>query len=169
MLTAADAIRLLELKPHPVEGGYFRETHRSSETIPGSALARHPADRSAGTAIYFLLTGNTVSEMHRLPGDEVFHFYLGDPVRMLQLHPDGTGRTLALGTDLANGQVPQLVVPGGVWQGSHVLPGPHGFALLGATMAPGFDYADYTTGQRAELTAAWPAFAELIGKLTPKG
>jgi uncharacterized protein len=169
MPTADDIIRLLDLQPHPIEGGYFRETHRTLERIPASALTRHPADRSAGTAIYFLLTGDTVSEMHRLPGDEVFHFYLGDPVRMLQLHPDGTGRTLSLGTDIVGGQVPQLVVPGGVWQGSHVLPGPHGFALLGATMAPAFDYADYVTGKRSELSATWPAFAELIEKLTPKG
>jgi predicted cupin superfamily sugar epimerase len=74
-----------------------------------------------------------------------------------------------LGTDLAAGQVPQLVVPAGVWQGSHVLAGPHGFALLGATMAPGFDYADYVTGGRAELTARWPGPAGLIEKLTPRG
>lgn len=168
-MTAADVIRMLDLQPHPVEGGYFRETHRTSEGIPGSALPRHGADRSAGTAIYFLLTGDTVSEMHKLPGDEVFHFYLGDPVEMLQLHPDGSGRTLALGPDLLAGQVPQLVVPGGVWQGSRVVPGRFGFALLGATMAPGFDYADYETGKRAELTGRWPAFAELIGALTPKG
>ena len=168
-MTAADVIRLLDLKPHPVEGGYFRETHRTVDRVPGAALPRHGADRSTGTAIYFLLTGDTVSEMHRLPGDEVFHFYLGDPVEMLQLHPDGTGRTLALGPDLLAGQVPQLVVPGGVWQGSRVVPGRSGFALLGATMAPGFDYADYATGARAELTDRWPAFAELIRVLTPKG
>lgn len=169
MLSAFDVIRRLGLSPHPVEGGYFRETHRTADRIPGAALPRHGADRSAGTAIFFLLTGDTVSEMHRLPGDEVFHFYLGDPIEMLQLHPDGTGRTLALGPDLSAGQVPQLVVPGGVWQGSRVVPGPHGFCLLGATMAPGFDYADYVTGRRAELVGGWPAFAELIGVLTPKG
>ena len=82
-----------------------------------------------------------VSALHRLPGDEVFHFYLGDPVRMLQLWPDGTSRKLVLGTDLGAGQVPQLVVPGGVWQGSVLVDG-GAWALLGATMAPGFDYAD---------------------------
>ena len=169
MVTADEIIRLLDLQPHPVEGGFFRETHRTGERIPATTLPRHGADRSAGTAIYFLLTGRTVSEMHRLPGDEVFHFYLGDPVEQLQLHPDGTGRTLALGPNLLAGQVPQLVVPGGVWQGSRVVPGPHGFALMGATMAPGFDYADYATGGRADLTQTWPAFAELIQVLTPKG
>jgi predicted cupin superfamily sugar epimerase len=168
-LTAADVIRQLQLQPHPIEGGYFRETHRTAERIPGPALPRHRADRSAGTAIYFLLTADTVSELHQLPGDEVFHFYLGDPMEMLQLHPDGSGRLLVLGPDLLAGQVPQLVVPGGVWQGSRVVPGRHGFTLVGATMAPGFDYADYRTGPRAELSSRWPAFAETIRVLTPKG
>jgi uncharacterized protein len=164
MLTADDVVRLLDLQLHPIEGGFFRETYRSKGT-----LSAHGATRSVGTAIYYLLTPRTVSELHRLPGDEVFHFYLGDPVRQLQLFPDGTAAEYTLGTDLAAGQVPQLVVPAGVWQGSHTLPGPHGFALLGATMAPGFDYADYVTGKRGELTAMWPGHAELIAKLTPRG
>jgi hypothetical protein len=159
-MTLSDVIRLLELQPHPVEGGYFRETYRSAGRV---------RDRSVGTAIYYLLSPGSVSEMHRLPGDEVFHFYFGDPVEMLQLHPDGTATTLVLGSDLPAGQVPQAVVPGGVWQGSRPLPGPHGFSLLGATMAPGFDYADYTTGTRDELTARWPAAAAMIGVRTPQG
>lgn len=166
MLSADDVIRLLALQPHPIEGGYFRETYRSVGQL---AFPQYPADRAFGTAIYYLLTGRTVSEMHKLPGDEVFHFYLGDPVRMLQLWPDGPARELTLGADLAAGQVPQLVVPGGVWQGSYVLDGPHGYALLGATMAPGFDYADYRTGPRGELSAKWPEFEELIERLTPQG
>lgn len=166
MLTSDDVIRFLNLKPHPIEGGFFRETYRS---VGQARFPEYPSSRAFGTAIYYLLTGRTVSEMHRLPGDEVFHFYLGDPVRMLQLHPDGTGREWMLGSDLTAGHLPQLVVPGGVWQGSHVLDGPAGFALLGATMAPGFDYADYQTGGRAELTKTWPAFATQITRLTPRG
>jgi predicted cupin superfamily sugar epimerase len=167
-MTADDVIRLLDLRPHPVEGGFFRETYRSPEAIPASALPRHRADRSVGTAIYYLLKPGHVSEMHVLPGDEVFHFYLGSPVRMLQLWPDGTGTEVILGPDLAAGQVPQAVVPAGVWQGTHLIAA-DGFALLGATMAPGFDYADYTGGSRAELTAKWPAFAAMIERLTPRG
>lgn len=167
-MTAADVIRLLDLKPHPVEGGFFRETYRSPEAIPAAALPRHGAARSVGTAIYYLLKPGHVSEMHVLPGDEVFHFYLGGPVRMLQLWPDGTGEELVLGPDLAAGQVPQAVVPAGVWQGTHLI-GDTGFALLGATMAPGFEYADYTGGTRAELTARWPEHADLIARLTPRG
>jgi predicted cupin superfamily sugar epimerase len=167
-MTADDVIRLLNLQPHPVEGGFFRETYRAADTLPAAALPRHDADRSVSTAIYYLLKPGHVSELHVLPGDEVFHFYLGSPVRMLQLRPDGTGKEVVLGPDLAAGQVPQLVVPGGVWQGTHLL-ADTGFALLGCTVAPGFDYADYRGATRAELTARWPAFAELIAKLTPRG
>jgi predicted cupin superfamily sugar epimerase len=115
-----------------------------------------------------LLKPGHVSELHVLPGDEVFHFYLGTPVKMLQLWPDGSGREVVLGSDIAAGQVPQLVVPGGVWQGTRLV-GDGGFALLGCTVAPGFDYADYRNGSRAELTAKWPAFAAEIERLTPRG
>ncbi len=153
MTTAADVIRVLALAPHPVEGGHFRETHRDER----------------GTAIYYLLAGDAVSEMHRLPGAEVFHWYAGDPLRMLQLHPGGRVEVLTLGSDLAAGQVPQLVVPGGVWQGSHPLPGPHGWVLVGATMAPAFRYEDYATGKRNELASGWPGWDELLTRLTPKG
>lgn len=162
-MTADDVIRLLDLQPHPVEGGFFRETYRSAAT-----MSARGGTRSVSTAIYYLLKPGHVSELHVLPGDEVFHFYLGEPVRMLQLWPDGTGRAVILGSDVAAGQLPQVVVPGGVWQGTHLI-GNAGFALLGCTVAPGFDYADYTGGSRAELTATWPAFAELIARLTPRG
>lgn len=169
MLTAADVIRLLNLQPHPVEGGAFRETYRSAGVIPAAVLPDHGAIRSAGTAIYYLLSGQAVSEMHRLPGDEVYHFYLGDPLETLLLAPDDAGRVVTLGPDLAGGQVPQLVIPGGVWQGSVRRAGPHGFTLIGATMAPGFDYQDYTRGRRDELTESWPAWAEEIRRRTPHG
>src|SRR5262245_63405894 len=138
-MTAEDVIELLRLQSHPVEGGYFRETYRSGETLPAIVLPRQRGDRSISTAIYYLLTPETVSALHRLPGDEVFHFYLGDPVRMLQLWPDGSTRELLLGSDLRQGHHLQTVVPARVWQGSVLEPGGR-FALLGATMAPGFDY-----------------------------
>lgn len=169
MLSAADVIRILNLEPHPLEGGYFRETYRSVGSVPASALWAHGADRSLGTAIFYLLTPGSVSEMHKLPGDEIFHFYLGDPVEMLQLFADGTSRTYVLGSDLEAGHFPQLLVSGGVWQGSRPLPGPHGFSLLGATMAPGFAYQDYVGGLRDELTALWPAVSDTIAILTPRG
>ncbi|HXD89099.1 MAG TPA: cupin domain-containing protein [Urbifossiella sp.] len=151
MPTADDIIRRFQLQPHPVEGGYFRETYRSPHS----------------TAIYYLLKPGHVSELHVLPSDEVYHFYLGSPLRMLQLWPDGSGREVLIGSDLAAGHVPQLVVPAGVWQGSR-LDG-DGFALVGCTMAPAFDYSGYRNAPRAELTAKWPAFAAQIAELTPRG
>jgi predicted cupin superfamily sugar epimerase len=167
-MTADDVIRLLQLQPHPVEGGFFRETYRSAAGLPAAAVPAHGGPRAVSTAIYYLLKPGHVSELHVLPGDEVFHFYLGAPVRMLQLWPDGTGKEVVLGPDVAAGQAPQVVVPGGVWQGTRLVGG-DGFALLGCTVAPGFDYADYRGASRAELTAGWPAFADEIARLTPRG
>lgn len=164
MPSAEDLIRLLGLQPHPKEGGFFRETYRAQESLAGLP-SRYGGPRSASTAIYYLLTPTTFSALHRLQSDEVFHFYLGDPVRMLQLEPDGSGRTIVLGGDLFAGQQPQLVVPRGVWQGSCLEPGGR-FALLGCTVAPGFDYADYESGDRQALLAQYPAFAEMIRRLT---
>jgi predicted cupin superfamily sugar epimerase len=167
-MTADDLIQLLRLQPHPKEGGYFRETYRGDEVLPAAALApRYGAVRSVGTAIYYLLTPTTYSALHRLKSDEVFHFYLGSPVRMLQLFPDGGGETIILGSDLERGQRLQTVVPRGVWQGSLLEPGGD-FALLGCTVAPGFDYADYEAGQRDALGRQYPQFAGLIAALTPQ-
>src|SRR5262245_2914999 len=132
-LTAEQVIALLDLKPLPLEGGFYRETYRSDDLLPALVLPRHGRAKSAGTAIYYLLTPDTCSALHRLPTDEVFHFYLGDLVHMLQLPPDGPGHMLTLGPDLLAGQSPQVVVPHGVWQGSVLAPG-GAFALLGTTM-----------------------------------
>ena len=163
----AQLLDLLNLQPHPAEGGYFVETYRSTEAIPPEALpARYQGARRHGTAIYYLLTPQTFSAMHRLQSDEVFHFYLGDPVEMLQLRPDGTGRVLLLGPDILGGMRPQVVVPRGVWQGSRLRSGGR-FALLGTTVSPGFEYADYETGRRAELIEAYPQFHDRIVALTP--
>ncbi len=167
MPTADELIRRLNLQPHPAEGGYFRETYRAADLWPAPALpARYAGDRRASTAIYYLLTPGTCSALHRLQSDEVFHFYLGSPVRMLQLDPDGGGRTIVLGPDLLADQRVQVVVPRGVWQGSLLEPGGD-FALLGCTVAPGFEYADYEHGERPALVRQYPAFADLITRLTP--
>jgi predicted cupin superfamily sugar epimerase len=167
MITSEQLIAALDLKPLPLEGGYYRETYRSSLQLPASALAPdYPSAKSAGTAIYYLLKADTCSALHRLPTDEIFHFYLGDPVEILLLEPGGCGRTVTLGPDVLAGQSPQIVVPHGVWQGSALKPGGR-FALLGTTMAPGFDFADYQAGNRDELIAAYPVFVERIVQLCP--
>ena len=165
-MTAEEIIARLKLKPHPKEGGFYLETYRDGETIPASVLpARYSGPRAFGTCIYYLLTPSTFSAMHRLQSDEIFHFYLGDPVEMLQLLSDGSGRTVVLGPDLAGGMQPQVVVPRGVWQGAKLIAGGQ-FALLGATVAPGFEFADYEHGRRSELIQSYPQFREKITALT---
>lgn len=161
-MTVDDLKALLQLQPHPKEGGFFAETYRSAQTCETSAGAR-----SLATAIYYLLTPESFSEMHRLPGDEMFHFYLGDAVEMLQLHPDGSSKLIVLGADIANGMRLQHVVPGGVWQGARLLEGGR-FALLGTTMSPGFAYEDYTSGYASELAARYPERADMIAALSRK-
>jgi len=166
MLTADQIIALLNLTPHPKEGGYFIETYRSSETIPEKTLpSRYKGIRSFATAIYYLLTPETFSAMHRLQSDEIFHFYLGDPVEMLQLWPDGSGRLVILGSDILRGVQPQVVVPRGVWQGARLFKNGKP-ALLGTTVSPGFEFADYEYGQRDELVESYPQFREWIIALT---
>ena len=167
-MTADEVRKLLQLTPLGIEGGFFRETYRSRWQVPTEYLPEGTqGSRSIGTAIYYMITPETFSTLHRLPGTEVFHFYAGDPAVMLQLLPDGSSRTLTLGNDLANGQEPQVVVRGNVWQGCRLAPWGK-WALMGTTMSPGFDYADYETGAREELTAQYPAFAELIRQYTLK-
>jgi len=157
----ADQIKaLLKLEPHPVEGGSFRRTYTSANTIN---LQRGP--RPDGTAIYYLLEPGTFSEMHVLLSDELFHFYLGDPVEMLQLYPDGGSAVFTLGPDLAAGQQVQLHVPAGVWQGTRLV-GNGQVALLGCTVTPGFDFEDYRNASYTELAARWPQEAERISGLT---
>jgi predicted cupin superfamily sugar epimerase len=164
---SAEKIReLLQLRPHPIEGGYFAETYRSELKVAQSILGpAYSGERLIGTGIFYLLTPDTFSAMHKLPGDELFHFYLGDPVEMLQLRPDGTGEVVLLGQDIAAGMRLQHNVPGGVWQGSRLAPGGE-FALMGTTMSPGFDYADYVTGDRSQLVGAYPTHIERITALT---
>ena len=166
MLTAEEIRKRLKLVPHPAEGGYFVETYRSEHTIAQSALpAGYPGDRSVSTAIYYMLTPDSFSAMHRLRGDEIFHFYLGDPVELLQLRADGVCEVITLGQDIAAGMKLQHVVPAGVWQGSRLVRGGE-YALLGTTVAPGFDFQDFEVGHRGSLVAEFPQYSELIRNLT---
>ena len=159
-MTAEEIKEWLDLRPHPIEGGSFRRTCTSQGAVD---LAR--GQRALGTAIYYLLEPGTFSEMHVLDSDEIFHFYLGDPVEMLQLYPDGSSAVFTLGPDLQAGQHVQLVVPAGVWQGTRLVGNGH-VALMGCTVTPGFDFADYRGGSYAELVAKWPNRAGRIQALT---
>jgi predicted cupin superfamily sugar epimerase len=165
-MTADEVAQLLQLKPHPLEGGFFRETYRSRWMVSGEYLPQGMSgSRCIGTAIYYLIAPESFSPLHRLPGTEVFHFYAGDPVLMLQLLLDGASREITMGNDLAAGQQPQVVVRGNVWQGSKLAPGGK-WALLGTTMSPGFDPADYEHGEAAPLIAQYPDVAAKISEYT---
>jgi len=169
-MTAADIKKILNLTPHPREGGWYIRTHESPELIAPTQFpdARYPTPRRTGTAIYYLLEPDTFSEMHVLASDEIFHLYLGGPVEMLQLYPNGHSETHIIGTNLTAGHHPQVVVPRGIWQGSRLLhrDNPNAFALLGCTVSPGFEFPDYATAPRATLIAQWPHEAQRISQLT---
>ncbi|NDJ87175.1 MAG: cupin domain-containing protein [Chloroflexi bacterium] len=168
MLSAQDIIDHFKLEPLPVEGGIFYQTYQSPEVIASSALPeRYQLQKPMGTAIVYLYLPefDSFSAMHKLPTDEIYHFYLGDPVELLQLYPSGETQRVILGQDILNGQQVQYVAPKDVWQGSYLLPGGK-FALIGTTMAPGFTEDDYIGGDRSELEEKYPAEAELIRRLT---
>jgi predicted cupin superfamily sugar epimerase len=166
MLTAQQIIEQLKLLPLTIEGGYFRETYRAPLRIPGSALPhQYTGDRNVSTAIYYLLTPETFSAIHIVRSDEAFHFYAGDPVEMLQCWPDGTSRVVIISNDLAAGHEPQLVVPAGIWQGCRLARGGR-WALMGCTVAPGFDYADFELADSSELAGKHPEHTAMITALT---
>ena len=159
-MTADQIKKLLNLDPHPVEGGSFRRTYTSAVNLE---LPR--GVRPQGTAIYYLLERGQFSELHVLDSDEMFHFYLGDPVEMLQLFPDGSSAVLTLGPDLEAGHHVQVLVPAGVWQGTTLI-GDGKLALLGCTVVPGFNFADYHNARYEEIAAKWPEQTERIRALT---
>jgi predicted cupin superfamily sugar epimerase len=158
-MTADQLVHLLDLKPHP-EGGYYRETYRSPEPIPGT-----DPSRVYSTAIYYLLVPGSVSKIHRLTADEMFHFYLGDSVTWVLLGPQGDVRKLALGQNLQRGEQLQLVVPAGTWFGGYLNEGGN-WALMGTTVAPGFEFSDFVLAQREELLKAFPGAQKEIVRLT---
>lgn len=168
MVVVKDAkywIEKLGLKPHP-EGGYFRQTYVSDVVIAREALpAGFAGARAASTAIYFLLSGENFSAFHRLRSDEIWHFYAGGALVVHVIEPDGRSSKILLGTDLEAGQLPQAAVRAGCWFASHVADW-QSVALVGCTVAPGFDFEDFEMGKREELVARYPQHGKLIERLT---
>lgn len=156
-MTPEDLVAHYGLEPIPREGGRFRRTWAGPERSDG---------RPEGTAIVALLTAEPgdYSALHRLPSDEVWHFYLGDPLEVLLLAPDGSSRTVLLGPDVLGGQWVQYTMPAGTWMGARVLAG-GAWSLFGCTMAPGFTYEGYEHGDARELAVRYPARAALIAEL----
>jgi predicted cupin superfamily sugar epimerase len=162
-MTANEWIQRLALAPHP-EGGHYRETYRAPEQVPQQALpARFKGDRAFSTAIYFLLAHPDFSAFHRIPADELWHFYDGSPVRIHMLDQCGGLKTAQLG--IADGASPQVTVPAGCWFAAE-LARPGTWALAGCTVAPGFDFADFTMARRTELRENFPQHRPLIERLT---
>lgn len=166
MLTAREIIARLGLVPLTIEGGYFRETYRAPlQLVAGALPSEYGGERNVSTCIYYLLTPDTFSAIHRVKSDEIFHFYAGDAVEMLQLWPNGDARVVVIHNNLAADREPQVVVPAGVWQGCRLVPG-GSWALMGCTVAPGFDYADFELAGRGTLLAQHPEHSEPIAALT---
>ena len=158
-----DAYRM---QAHP-EGGYFAETYRSAEKIPHEALpARFSGERSFSTGIFFLLENHNLSALHRIQADEMWHFYAGGPLQVYVIHPSGELEMIRLGNNPERGEVFQAVVPAGCWFGSKPAP-ETAYSLVGCTVAPGFDFADFELANRTELLNDYPQCREVIELLTP--
>jgi predicted cupin superfamily sugar epimerase len=165
MSTAQDWIEGLQLRRHP-EGGWFRETYRSEEVLSKAALPpRFDADRAFSTAIYFLLDGEEFSALHRIKQDEIFHFYDGSGLTLHVIDPVGNYATVQVGRDLAAGELPQAAVRAGCLFGATVND-PRSYALVGCTVAPGFDFADFAMPGRDELCRQCPQHRLVIERLT---
>ena len=149
-------ISRLQLQPHP-EGGFFRETYRSTGEINFNGV------RNYSTCIYFLLTADTFSAFHRIKQDEIWHFYDGSVIELHQISPDGKHGTILIGSDFENGEIPQYVVPAGYWFGATV----HGeYGLVGCTVSPGFNFQDFELANRDKLLDQFPQHYDIIYQLT---
>lgn len=153
---AEKIIELLQLKPLYGEGGYFRNTYVSERTLEGESI---------GSCIYYLLGKDDFSHLHRLEGDEMYHFYMGDPVELFLLDEEKGGEKIILGGDIFKGESLQYLAPAGIWQGSRLVPG-GSFALLGTTMWPAYSEASFLPGNRGELLKKFPRWREEILRLT---
>lgn len=160
-----ELITSLNLQPHP-EGGWYRESYRATESIPADGLpGRFDGPRSFATAIYFLLTSETFSALHRLKSDEQWHFYRGSPLTIHVIHPDGRYAPVKLGQQLDRGETLHAVVPYGCWFGATVDTS-GSYALVGCTVAPGFDFADFEMAEGHKLLQEFPQHKALITRLT---
>ncbi len=143
-------VRQLDLQPLEPEGGFFSRTFLSSQE-----QNFWMGNRSVVSSIYYLVTPESYSLLHRLQSDEIYHFYLGDPLELHEVDSSQRHRKIILGQDLLEGQRPQAVIPAGSWQASRSLTSTHGYSLVGTTVAPGFDFRDFELMRRTEFSR-WP-------------
>ncbi len=165
MMTKELIIQKLQLLPHP-EGGYYRETYRSSEEIGAPWLPKnYRGKRNCSTCIYFLLSSDTFSAFHRIRQDEIWHCYDGSPLWIHEIDRDGKYCKTLIGRNIADGQIPQYIVPAGNWFAATVY-NPDDYALVGCTVSPGFDFLDFELASRGDLIKAFPQHIEIIAQLT---
>ncbi len=163
--SAHELISRLQLTQHP-EGGWYRETFRAAEMIPAQGLpVRFGDSRAVSTAIYFLLERGDISALHRIKSDELWHFYSGTGLTIHFITPGGEHQKLRLGSNIKSGESFQAVVPAGCWFGAEVSGGGE-YSLVGCTVAPGFDFADFEMGNRGDLLAEYPEHTGIIRQLT---
>ena len=158
-------IRKLDLEPHP-EGGYFRQTYRANLVLAKESLPREfTGARAVSTAIYFLLEGENFSAFHRLLSDELWHFYVGSALVVHVIDEHGRYSEVLVGSDPDRGEAWQAVVKAGCWFASEVKDR-KSFALVGCTVAPGFEFADFEMAKREELVKDYPQHRRVIDRLT---
>lgn len=160
--TASEIIAKLGLIPHP-EGGFYAEMFRS----PDRVMLADGRDRTSCTAIYYLLPAGSFSALHRVAADEIWHHYGGSPLELVTISPEGTSGSVKLGPALAAGQVPQAVVPAGVWQGARPIEDARfKYSLVGCTVAPGFEFEDFEMPDRVSLLSLFPQHEEFVTRFT---
>ena len=158
-------ITKLGLQPHP-EGGYFKEIYRSHELVSSDALPeRYSGSRCFGTSIYFLLSEKQFSTFHRIKSDEIWNYHLGSSLFIHIIYPDGNYERIKLGADVVNNEVPQYIVKQGCWFGAE-LTDKNSYTLVGCSVAPGFDFADFEMAQRDKLISKFPQHKDIITQLT---
>eukprot|EP01084_Bolivina_argentea_P264482 448014_1 len=156
-----DIIELLKLQPLVGEGGYFNETYRATDIVQWNSI-----DQTASTQIYYMITPQSYSSLHKLTKDEVWHFYMGDSTEMLLIYPNGEHKIVTLGNDIMNGEILQYVIHKEVWFGAKIKKAKCGYSLFGATVAPGFEFVDFTHGERDNMIEMYPHLEELIVEYT---
>ncbi|MFH1452595.1 MAG: cupin domain-containing protein [Armatimonadota bacterium] len=163
-ITISELVQAYNLEPHP-EGGYYKETYRSEGSIPANDLPEHSGDRNYSTAIFFLLPEGDVSKLHRIKSDEMWHFYMGGPLTIVQINLEGKVEKIVLGSDIKKGQKVQYMIPAGYWFGAYPNPGSN-FSFVGCTVAPGFDFLDFEQGDSTQLIKEYPDARVVIEQLT---
>lgn len=162
--SAAYWVSALSLTPHP-EGGFFKETYRASDIIPSGTFGdRFSGPRNVATGIFYLLESGDFSAFHRIRSDEMWHFYAGGSLELHVLH-EGRHQVIRIGRNVHDGETLQYVVPAGAWFAATPV-AEASYSLLGCTVSPGFDFADFEMANSSDLREEYPQFSSVISRLS---